>query len=106
MGTLHQRSTDAYHPIRSHFRTESRPNRTRFVLLLQRYPEYYEITKEPIDIRTIAQRIQKNSYPTLDDLVADFTLMINNAKTFNEPGSKIYRVSERFCLWVQNLQGE
>ncbi len=60
---------------------------------LQRYPEYYEIIKEPIDIRTIAQRIQKGSYPTLDDLVADFTLMISNAKTFNEPGSKVYRVS-------------
>ncbi len=60
--------------------------------VLQGYPEYYKVIKEPIDIRTIAQRIQGNAYPSLEELCKDFHLMIRNAKHFNEPGSRVYKV--------------
>ncbi|XP_076317275.1 protein polybromo isoform X4 [Tachypleus tridentatus] len=56
-----------------------------------RYPEYYRVIKEPVDLKTIATRIQNNSYPTLTDLESDLLLMVKNAKLFNEPGSQIYR---------------
>ena len=46
-------------------------------------------------MKTIAQKIQRSDYSSLDEMVKDLQLMCANAKTFNEPGSDIYRVS---CL--------
>ena len=53
---------------------------------------YFEIIKDPIDLRTIAQHLQNMDYASLDDLVRDLNLMVANARQFNEPGSQIYRV--------------
>ncbi|ELU08320.1 hypothetical protein CAPTEDRAFT_221993 [Capitella teleta] len=56
-----------------------------------KFPMYFEIIKDPIDLRMIAQRMQSGDYATLDDLVRDLNLMVSNARNFNEPGSQIYR---------------
>jgi len=53
--------------------------------------EYYDVIKEPIDLRTIARKIQLNEYKSLDDMTKDLLLMIQNAKTYNKPGSQIYK---------------
>lgn len=45
-----------------------------------------------MDLRTIAQRIQNREYSNLDELEKDLQLMVKNARTFNEPGSMIYKV--------------
>ena len=60
-----------------------------------KYPEYYRIITEPIDLKMIAQKIQAQQYKTLNDLEADLLLMVKNARTFNEPGSLIYKVITR-----------
>merc|ERR1719187_924859 len=39
----------------------------------------------------IAQKIQSQVYKSLNDLEADLLLMVKNAKSFNEPGSLIYK---------------
>ena len=57
-----------------------------------RYPHYYKVICEPMDLKTIGTKIQVNEYTGVDEMVRDLNLMINNAKTFNEPGSQIYRV--------------
>ncbi|KAK6994776.1 protein polybromo-1-like isoform X1 [Biomphalaria glabrata] len=64
-----------------------------FQLLPQRtkYPQYYEVIKQPIDLKMIATKIQKMQYASLDALEKDLLLMVKNAKTFNEPKSLIYR---------------
>ncbi|KAK3103095.1 hypothetical protein FSP39_016403 [Pinctada imbricata] len=64
-----------------------------FHLLPQKskYPEYFDIIKNPIDMKMIGQRIQDGVYRTLDDIERDFNLMVKNAKTFNEPKSQIYK---------------
>ena len=59
-------------------------------LLFQLYPQYYEVIKEPVDLKMIAQKIQTLLYRTLDDIEKDFNTMVKNAKTFNEPKSLIY----------------
>ncbi|ESO90734.1 hypothetical protein LOTGIDRAFT_175808 [Lottia gigantea] len=58
-----------------------------------RYPDYYEVIKDPIDLRMIGQKIQNNEYKTLADLEKDLLLMLKNAKTFNTPKSQIYKDS-------------
>ena len=57
----------------------------------QKYPEYYEVIKDPIDLKLISLRIQSNQYEDLDKFDDDLNLMFNNAFTFNEPGSRIYK---------------
>ncbi|XP_059161313.1 protein polybromo-1-like isoform X4 [Physella acuta] len=64
-----------------------------FQLLPQRskYPQYYEVIKQPIDLKIIATKIQEMKYTSLDALEKDLLLMVKNAKAFNEPKSLIYR---------------
>ncbi|XP_036956116.1 polybromo 1, like isoform X2 [Acanthopagrus latus] len=55
------------------------------------YPDYYAIIKEPIDLRTIAQRIQIGYYKSVNAMAKDVDLMAKNAKTYNEPGSQVFK---------------
>jgi len=59
--------------------------------LKAKFPAYYVVIKRPIDLKTIATKIQEAGYISLDALEADLQLMVKNAKTFNEPRSLIYR---------------
>ncbi|XP_072328777.1 protein polybromo-1 isoform X11 [Scyliorhinus torazame] len=55
------------------------------------YPDYYEIIKEPVDLKTIAQRIQNGVYKSVNVMARDIELLVRNAKTYNEPGSPIFK---------------
>lgn len=55
------------------------------------YPDYYDIIKDPIDMEKIAQKLKQCSYETVDELTADFLLMLENACKYNEPDSQIYK---------------
>lgn len=71
-------------------------------MLFQIYPQYYDIIKDPIDLRMIAQKIQNSQYSSIDELEKDFVLLTKNARSFNEPKSPIYQV--RTCyLDYQNI---
>ncbi|XP_046573937.1 protein polybromo-1-like isoform X7 [Haliotis rubra] len=56
-----------------------------------KYPEYFEIIKEPVDLKMIAQKIQEGQYKYRRQMERDLMVMIKNAKTFNEPKSQIYK---------------
>ncbi|XP_048738876.1 LOW QUALITY PROTEIN: protein polybromo-1-like [Ostrea edulis] len=79
-----------------------------FQLLPQRskYPEYYRIIKNPIDMKMIAQKIQGNMYNTLEEIEKDFLLMVKNARTFNEPKSVIYKDAVEMKRIVQKKKQE
>lgn len=72
---------------------DGRPLHTPFLNLpsKKRYPEYYDIIKCPIDLKTIATKIQGCTYASLTQLEKDFLLLTKNACLFNEPGSQIYK---------------
>ncbi|XP_042309502.1 protein polybromo-1 isoform X1 [Sceloporus undulatus] len=55
------------------------------------YPDYYAIIKEPIDLKTVAQRIQNGSYKSIHAMAKDIDLLVKNAKTYNEPGSQVFK---------------
>ncbi|XP_069062181.1 protein polybromo-1 isoform X10 [Pleurodeles waltl] len=55
------------------------------------YPDYYAIIKEPIDLKIIAQRIQTGYYKTTSAMAKDIDLLTKNAKTYNEPGSQVFK---------------
>ncbi|XP_077308342.1 protein polybromo-1 isoform X11 [Lithobates pipiens] len=55
------------------------------------YPDYYAIIKEPIDLRMISQRIQSGYYKSVNAMAKDMDLLAKNAKTYNEPGSQVFK---------------
>ncbi|XP_050687170.1 protein polybromo-1-like isoform X6 [Eriocheir sinensis] len=66
-----------------------------------KYPEYYQLIEHPIDLKMVAQRIQAKQYKTVDDLEDDFALLFNNACSFNEPGSRIFKDARTLKKLVQ-----
>lgn len=57
----------------------------------KRYPEYYKVISEPIDLKIIATKIVENKYTNMNQLEDDIGQMCKNAQMFNEPGSQIYK---------------
>lgn len=55
------------------------------------YPDYFAIIKDPIDLKTISQRIQSGHYKNLNAMAKDIDLLAKNAKTYNEPGSQVFK---------------
>lgn len=72
---------------------DGRPLYTAFQFLpsKRRYPEYFSVIDNPIDLKTIAQKIQGGEYTNLNELEKDLQMMVRNACHFNEPGSQIYK---------------
>lgn len=44
-------------------------------------------------MQRIQQRVASNQYESIDDMVADFVQMFDNACKYNEPDSLIYKVN-------------
>ncbi|XP_025412250.1 protein polybromo-1 isoform X3 [Sipha flava] len=57
----------------------------------KRYPNYYEVIENPIDLRSIARKIQDGKYTNLAEMERELLIMTKNACLFNEPGSQIYK---------------
>uniref|UniRef100_A0A4W3HMH9 Protein polybromo-1 n=1 Tax=Callorhinchus milii TaxID=7868 RepID=A0A4W3HMH9_CALMI len=55
------------------------------------YPDYFEIIKEPVDLKAVAQRIQNGLYKSVNLMARDIELLVRNAKTYNEPGSQVFK---------------
>ncbi|CAL4941814.1 unnamed protein product [Urochloa decumbens] len=59
-------------------------------------PDYYDIIKDPIDLRTMSRRVESEQYHvTLEMFVADMKRMFNNARTYNSPDTIYYKCATR-----------
>ncbi|KAK9506268.1 hypothetical protein O3M35_008237 [Rhynocoris fuscipes] len=87
---------------------DGHPLHTPFQLLpsKKRYPKYYEVIENPIDLRMIATKIQQGKYANLGELEKDLLQMTKNACTFNEPGSMIYKDAKALRKLVQSKKIE
>ncbi|PAA82498.1 hypothetical protein BOX15_Mlig009081g3 [Macrostomum lignano] len=47
------------------------------------YPHYYQIIKQPMDLLTMKERLQKNLYQTREAFIDDVNLIYKNCVTFN-----------------------
>jgi ATP-dependent helicase STH1/SNF2 len=54
------------------------------------YPDYYILTKEPIALDKIRKRLEDIHYNCIDEFKADFRLMFDNARSYNEEGSVVH----------------
>lgn len=67
----------------------------------KRYPKYYEVIDNPIDLRLIARKIQQAKYNSISEMEKDLIQMTKNATIFNEPGSQIYKDAKALRKLVQ-----
>ncbi|KAI5793832.1 hypothetical protein DFH27DRAFT_602595 [Peziza echinospora] len=54
-------------------------------------PDYYETIKNPIALDVIKRKILRREYRTVEQFEADIRLMCENAKTYNEDDSDIFK---------------
>ncbi|KAK6940751.1 Bromodomain [Dillenia turbinata] len=61
-------------------------------------PDYYDIIKDPIDLKTMSKRLESELYyVTLEMFVADVKRMFSNARTYNSPETIYYKCATRLA---------
>uniref|UniRef100_A0A0E0BAJ0 histone acetyltransferase n=1 Tax=Oryza glumipatula TaxID=40148 RepID=A0A0E0BAJ0_9ORYZ len=66
-------------------------------------PDYYDIIKDPIDLKTMSKRVESEQYyVTLEMFVADMKRMFSNAKTYNSPDTIYYKCASRLESFFSN----
>lgn len=60
--------------------------------------DYPLIVKNPMDFGTISKKLDNGQYPTSKEFVDDMNLVFSNAKSYNQPGSEIYKTTEKVEL--------
>ncbi|XP_077458936.1 protein polybromo-1-like isoform X3 [Stigmatopora argus] len=90
---LQQKLNELYEAVKNYTDKRGRRLSTIFLRLPSRaeLPDYYIAIKKPVDMEKIKSHMLANKYQDVDVLVEDFVLMFNNACTYNEPESLIYR---------------
>lgn len=61
-------------------------------------PDYYDIVKRPMDLKTIKARIREGQISSSAEFQRDVYLMFANSLMYNRPGSDIYTMAEEVCL--------
>ncbi|OUC49830.1 putative Bromodomain protein [Trichinella nativa] len=58
----------------------------------EEWPYYYEVIRDPIDLRTISMKLRRGRYRSVNDLEKDLNQLCRNAKLFNEPTNAIRKL--------------
>ena len=58
--------------------------------VVQAYPDYFTIIKEPIALSILRKRANSGYYKTVLQFRDDYRLMFNNARKYNQEGSWVY----------------
>ncbi|BES98674.1 Bromodomain and Hypothetical proteinD finger-containing protein [Nesidiocoris tenuis] len=56
-------------------------------------PDYSDIVKNPMDLSTMREKVDKFEYETLAEFRSDFTLMIDNCLAYNSKETAFYRAA-------------
>ncbi|CDQ61031.1 unnamed protein product [Oncorhynchus mykiss] len=90
---LQQKLNELYEAVKNFTDKRGRRLSTIFLRLPSRaeLPNYYIAIKKPVDMEKVRSHMLANKYQDVDALVEDLVLMFNNACTYNEPESLIYR---------------
>lgn len=60
-------------------------------------PDYHEIVKRPMDLKTIKAKIKDGTISNSLGFQRDVYLMFANAMMYNRPNSDIYTMTEEVC---------
>ncbi|CAM6120294.1 unnamed protein product [Calypogeia fissa] len=66
-------------------------------------PDYYEVIKDPVDLRTLSKRLESEQFfVTLEMFAADMRRMFSNARTYNSPDTIYYKAAKRLETFFNN----
>nr|XP_029481521.1 nucleosome-remodeling factor subunit BPTF-like isoform X9 [Oncorhynchus nerka] len=69
-------------------------------------PDYYGVIKEPMDLSTMEDKLQKRYYNKLTEFVADMTKVFDNCRYYNPNDSPFFQCAEVLeSFFVQKLKG-
>ena len=72
-------------------------------------PNYLEVIKRPMDLRTMEESLKANTYTSVDDFVADFNQIVENSRAFNGIEHVVtksaYNIKASFDKQMINLPG-
>jgi len=66
-------------------------------------PDYRDLIKHPMDFATMRRKVDLQAYRTVDDIAADFQLMISNCMTYNAKTTIFYRAAVKMMNQVRRL---
>eukprot|EP01046_Picozoa_sp_COSAG06_P004781 COSAG06_NODE_206_length_20263_cov_29.102559_3_plen_202_part_00 len=83
---------EAWDAVRNATDAEGRERADIFVALppKEELPEYYDIIRSPIDLRSIKEKIDEGGYRRWDNFARDMLLVFENARTYNMEGSEVH----------------
>ncbi|VDK43074.1 unnamed protein product [Anisakis simplex] len=58
-------------------------------------PDYYQIIKRPMDLRTMMNKLKQQLYDTPEQVVTDAKLMFDNCRIYNQDGSEIVGCADK-----------
>lgn len=75
-----------------------------FVSLPERrlYPDYYQLIKKPVALDTIRRKLDKGVYRSFDTALRDALQLCDNAFTYNQAGSQVYKDAEALKAIVED----
>jgi len=59
-------------------------------------PLYFEVVRAPMDLGTIMEKLQRQTYFSVIDFARDLQLVWKNAKAFNQSESLVYKLASKF----------
>jgi protein polybromo-1 len=68
------------------------------------YPDYYREIKNPVSLTQIKRKLTNHAYGTVSEVAGDMTIMFENAKKYNLPASRLYKVSFCQCEWESKFE--
>jgi bromodomain adjacent to zinc finger domain protein 1A len=68
----------------------------------KREAHYYEVIAKPMDFSKIKNNINNFKYNDYTQIVEDIRLVFQNCKSYNEPGSDIYKTAQRMANLFEN----
>ncbi|CAI2336307.1 unnamed protein product [Caenorhabditis sp. 36 PRJEB53466] len=63
-------------------------------------PDYYDVIKRPMDLRTMMNKIKQRIYNQPVEVRNDFRLILSNCEIYNETESEIYQLSRQLYEFV------
>lgn len=57
-------------------------------------PDYYDVIKEPMDLKTVGNRIRDKFYTDRDVFFCDMVSIFDNCRKYNAPGSEYYDAAD------------
>lgn len=69
-------------------------------------PTYFSIITEPMDLTRMTEKLQEDSYASIDEFERDARMIVGNAQKFNMEGDPVYTFAGQLQVLIDNLMPE